>query len=126
MSKILSKITDKLFFQRYILGICRSSIQEVIRTKDFNPDITWLPTRSFKIFRADPFFVQGGMGEIKILYEEFFLKEDYAAISLLTLDSEFNEISSKILLNTKSHLSFPFVFSEGGRIFVFPESSKSG
>jgi hypothetical protein len=66
------------------------------------------------------------MGEIKILYEEFFLKEDYAAISLLTHDSEFNEISSKILLNTKSHLSFPFVFSEGGRIFVFPESSKSG
>ncbi len=126
MNKTLSKITDKLFFQRYILGICQCSIQEVIRTKDFNPDIKWLPTRSFKIFRADPFFIQGGKGEIKILYEKFFLKEDYAAIALLTLDNEFKETSSKILLNTKSHLSFPFVFSEGDRIFVFPESSKSG
>lgn len=126
MSKNSPKITDKLFFQRYILGVSRSSIHDIIRTKEFNPEIKWLPTRSYKRFRADPFFVESTNGDIKILYEEFFLKDDYAAISLLTLNENLEETHSKILLDTKSHLSFPFVFRERDKTYVFPESSKSG
>jgi len=126
MSKNSPKITDKLFFQRYILGISRSSIHDIIRTKKFDPEIKWLPTRTYKRFRADPFFVQSKNGDFKILYEEFFLKDDYAAISLLTLNEDLKETCSKILLDTKNHLSFPFVFTERDKIYVFPESSKSG
>ena len=120
------RITDKLYFQRYIIGVCECSIHDIIRNKEFNPDIKWLPTRSFKIFRADPFFVYAHNGYTYILYEEFFLKDDYAGIALLTLDKNLNEISNKIILDTGSHLSFPFVFSENGKIYVFPEASKSG
>lgn len=126
MSKKSQKIVDKLYFQRFILGMCRCDIKDIIRTKKFDPDIKWLPIRTYKKFRADPFFIKGGNGDFKILYEEFILKDDYATISLLTLDRDLKETCSKILLDTKSHLSFPFVFSEKGKIYVLPESSKSG
>jgi len=126
MTKNSSKITDKLFFQRYILGISRSSIHDIIRTKKFDPEIKWLPTRTYKRFRADPFFVKSKNGDFKILYEEFLLKDDYAVLALLTLNEDLKETSSKILLDTKSHLSFPFVFTERDKIYVFPEASKSG
>jgi len=126
MKKKQSKITDKLYFQRYILGISKYNVQEMIRKKEFAPAIKWLPTRSFKIFRADPFFVYTENNSTYIFYEEFFLKEDYAGIALLKLDKDFNEISHKIILDTGCHLSFPFVFREAGKIYVFPESGQSG
>jgi hypothetical protein len=44
----------------------------------------------------------------------------------MTLDNNMNQIDQKILLDTKSHLSFPFIFSEEGRVFVFPESARQG
>lgn len=126
MDKNPSKFNDKLFFKRYIIGICHGNIQDIIRKKVFDPDIKWLPTKSFERFRADPFFVNINDGNINIFYEEFFLKDDYAGIALLTLNKDFNETDHKILLDNKSHLSFPFVFTENNRIFIFPESSKSG
>ena len=45
---------------------------------------------------------------------------------MLTLDNTFKQIEYKVLLDTKSHLSYPFVYKENKITYVFPESGKVG
>jgi 6-pyruvoyl-tetrahydropterin synthase len=123
---ILSKYIDKLFFKQWIIGICRGDIKSIIRSKIFDLDIDWLSIDSFDKFYADPFFVGSKDGNLKILLEEFKYMEDYGKISLLTLDKNYSETNHKILLDTKSHLSYPFVYTENNKTYIFPESKSIG
>jgi hypothetical protein len=122
----LSKYTDKLYFKQWTIGICRGDIGEIIRTKTFDPEIKWLFLDSFDRFIADPFLLNTPDGSIKILYEDYPFDDDYGKISVVSLDHEFKQSHYKMLLDTGSHLSYPFVFYEDGKTYVFPESSESG
>jgi len=126
MNRILSKYSDKLFFKKWIIGICLDNINNIIRSKTFDPKINWLLTKSFDKFYADPFFVTSDDGNFNILFEEFPFDDDYGKISLLKLDKNLKQVNHKVLLDTKSHLSYPFVFIENNKTFVFPEAAKSG
>ena len=126
MNRILSKYIDKLFFKKWIIGICLDNINDIIRSKTFDPKINWLLTKSFDKFYADPFFVTSDDGNFNILFEEFPFDDDYGKISLLKLDKNLKQVNHKVLLDTKSHLSYPFVFIENNKTFVFPEAAKSG
>ena len=126
MKNILSKYTDKLFFKKWIIGICKGDINDIIKSKTFDPDIKWLVVKSPEKFYADPFFVNSEDGNLDILLEEFPFDEDYGKISLLKLDKNLKRLDYKILLDTKSHLSYPFIFKEKNKIYVFPEAAKSG
>lgn len=125
MYKALTKLYEKVVLKQWRIGIFRGSIQDIIINKEFNYPINWLKLNSPLKFIADPFLIseQGG---IKILCEEFKLKENYGKIALLTLNSNFKKINKKNILDTKSHLSYPFVFKENGRYYVFPEAASSG
>ena len=126
MNRILSKYLKKLFFKKWIIGIYQGNIKDIIRRKTFNPDISWLLIESFDKFYADPFLLSSKDGSFKILFEEYRFDDDYGRISLMKLDKNFRQVNCKILLDTKSHLSYPFVFTENNKTYVFPESSKSG
>lgn len=117
----------KLYFKQWVIGLTRGNIGEIIRTKNFRQDnITWISPDSADRFFADPFIVQCENGELDILYEDFSIDEHYGNISVMTLNEKFEKIGTKVLLDTGSHLSFPFMFRENNRIFVFPESVRSG
>jgi hypothetical protein len=126
MGKILSKYIDKLFFKKWIIGICRENIKDIIRSKNFDLEINWLLIKSFDKFYADPFLLDAKDGNSKILFEEYTFDDDYAKISLMTLDKSFKQVDNKILLDTKSHLSYPFIFTENKRTYIFPEAKQSG
>lgn len=117
---------NKLFYKRFIIGISRCDIKEVIRAKSFDPDIKWLPQKSLNKFQADPFLLDLKEDKICILLEEFDSTEKYAKIALWSLNDLFELEYSKVILDTKSHISYPFVFNEGDKIYVFPESRRSG
>jgi hypothetical protein len=119
-------ILKKLYFKQWVIGLAHGDIKNIIRTKRFSQDIKWLEPGTRNHFQADPFLLNSQNGFVDILYEEFSMDENYGNISLMTLDKDLNQVSSKPLLDTGSHLSFPFIFSEGGRTFVFPESAKKG
>jgi 6-phosphogluconolactonase (cycloisomerase 2 family) len=85
-----------------------------------------LPVDSIYRFYGDPFLHKNSDGILEILFEDFSFDENYGNISLMTLDKEFQKTDQKILLDTKSHLSYPFIFREKNKIYVFPESSRSG
>lgn len=75
---------------------------------------------------ADPFPIRSENGGVSILFEDFALNDFYGKIFVVTLDKNYEKVTQKLLLDTKSHLSYPFTFDEDHKIFVFPESSHSG
>jgi len=125
MKKILSKYIDKLFVKQWTIGLSRGDIKDIIRSKTFNLNINWLPIRSINRFIADPFLFKTN-GSYNIFYEDFTFHDQYGKISLMTIDETFKQADYKILLDTKSHLSYPFVYTENNKIYVFPEAAKSG
>lgn len=126
MNRIIALLLQKLYFKQWSIGLCKGDIRTIIRNKAFNQDIHWLPLESFDHFQADPFLLRSPKGLINIFHEDFSFRDEYGKISLMSVDENFNIETHKILLDTKSHLSYPFIFSENGRIFVFPEASHSG
>lgn len=126
MGKKKFKILQKLYFKKWIIGICSDSIESIIKNKEFDPKIHWLKTKNHKKLIADPFFLSQNEKEIKIIYEELCYKDNYGKIALMSLDKNFKQLKHKTVLDTNSHLSYPFVFKENGNTFVFPESRQSG
>lgn len=121
----ISKYIDKLFFKKWTIGICRGKIDDIIRNKIFDPDINWLRLKSVDRFYADPFLLATNDGSIKILLEDYPYKENYGKISLMTLDQDYKLKTTKLLLDTKSHLSYPFIFNENNKTYIFPETAQN-
>jgi len=126
MTGILRKYLKKLYYQKWIIGICRENLPDIIRNKKFDPDINWLFKNSSNKIYGDPFFIRSEDGKTEIIMEVLRFEGDYGRLALIVLDEEFRLSNYKMLLDTKSHLSYPFVFKENGRYFIFPESSKNG
>lgn len=122
----ISKYIDKLYFKQWTIGFSRANLKDVIRTKTFNPDISWVPVKSFNHFYADPFVYKTRDGNFDIICEDYNFNDRYGKIASLTFDQTFKQINHKIILDTKSHLSYPFIFLENNKIYVFPEAGRSG
>lgn len=121
-----SRLLNKLFMKRWVIGIANGDIKEIIRTRKFDQNINWLPFKSKSEFIADPFILESGNGITSIMFEHFSIEDNYGNISLMILDKNLNETRRNVLLDTKSHLSFPFIFRDKGKIYVIPESVRSG
>lgn len=126
MEGFFTKAIDKLCNKYWIIGLCRDDIKKIIRSKTFNQDITWLPIDSADQFNADPFLLKHTDGNIRVFYEKFIKDCPYGKISIMTVDKNFVRLDQKILLDAKTHLSYPFIFTEDDKIYVFPEASQSG
>ncbi len=126
MKQVYSKYIDKLFYKNWTIGICRANIKDIIRNKSFDPDITWLFDNSYDKYYADPFIMNSANGEFKILHEEFPYETDYGVLSLSDIDKDFKPIDYKTLLDTKSHISYPFYYTENDKTYIFPEAGQSG
>ena len=124
--KLFSKLADKLFLKQWSIGISESSIENIIKNKEIKYFFKWIPVNNNYQFFADPFIFKSLSGKYCILYEELDYKKQYGYICQFTLNNEFDVISKKVLLETKSHLSYPFIFYENNEMYVFPESSASG
>lgn len=126
MNGIISKLIDKLYFKQWAIGLCHGDIKEIIKSKTFDLHINWLPLNKFEHFQADPFLLNSNDGTINILLEDFPFNDYYGKISLMKLDKNFKILHQKVLLDTKSHLSYPFIYSEDNKTYIFPEAAHSG
>ena len=119
-------IFNKLYVKQWVLGLIHADIREIIRTKIFIQDIAWIPLNLIDRFYGDPFLLRSEEGNLNIIFEDFSFDENYGNISMMTLDKNFKKIRQKVLIDTKSHLSYPFIFKEKDTIYVFPESAHNG
>lgn len=126
MNELFYKCFKKLFVKQWVIGLSKGDIKDNIRNKIFDPVINWLPIESIDHFHADPFPIRTKDGNLNIFFESFAFNDFYGNISLMTIDSSLNKVNQKILLDTKSHLSYPFIFIENNKIYMFPEAAQSG
>jgi hypothetical protein len=121
LKKILNKIRNLFLFEQWNIGIIGFPIQKILEK---NPKIIWLPKPPKTSFWADQF-------SFKIGDQKFIICEDYSKILrrgrilIATLDHDLKLANKKILLDDKKHLSYPFVFTHEGRIYLLCEAAKS-
>jgi hypothetical protein len=115
----------KLYFKQWTIGWAKGDIGQILKSGSFDKEVYWLKPESPGHFQADPFPVQSSDG-LSIIYEDFDIEANYGNISVMNLDENLNVLNRRILLDTGSHLSFPFIFAGESKMFVFPESVKTG
>ena len=107
------------------IGFCRADIADVIRNKRLDGNFTWLSHNAKLQFIADPFIFKSKENNINLLFEDFSIERD-GFIGLKVLDDQFNLITEKKVLESGSHLSYPFIYKENGITYVIPESHQQG
>lgn len=126
MKRLIIRLINKLYVKQWQIGVCRSDIKDIIISKTFNPEISWLPLDNLEYFHADPFILRSNDGYLNIFFESYNFDDCYGRISLMKIDENFKQMECKVLLDTKSHLSYPFLFTEDNKTYMFPEAGHSG
>lgn len=76
---------------------------------------------------ADPFILDVTDEELVLLVEEFDYSINRGRIAKIVVDRIADTIvDCKIILDLSTHLSFPAIYREGGKLYVHPENSASG
>jgi len=108
------------------IGFAKGDIAEIIRKKNNSLSFKWLPLNNANKSIADPFIFRTEGGMINLLYEDFSMVnlENYGKIGLSILDENFEIVCNKEILDSASHLSYPFVFKQDNKTYIIPESSQ--
>ncbi len=122
----IKKYTDKLYLKQWGLGYLRGNLADIIREKRTSLSFEWLPLPDSKTSWADPFILRSPEGKICVLFESVSTVKLDGNISLLQLDENMNPLSEKVILDNGYHLSYPFIYQEGGKTYVIPENAFSG
>lgn len=114
----------KLFFVKEVwnVGIIKKPITEFGQV-DFLKNIQWLP-EPVNGFNADPFGLET-KGGLFVLYEKLFFNKPIGNISSVLVDSKNTIGKELVFLESETHLSYPFVFEDGGKSWIIPENCES-
>ena len=89
--------------------------------------VNWLQHGYKDRWFADPFVLDVSDSEIWVLVEEYRYETKKGRIALLVVDRQSYELKEfKIVLEEAFHLSFPAIWRENGKVYVYPESWNSG
>ncbi len=109
----------------------------IVGIADFDPDYVLSPRKKLNIhwikndlkdrWFADPFILSATNDRINILVEEYFYANKKGRISLLAVNRHSWMIEEILpLIDIPTHLSFPAYYRENGKVYIYPESIKSG
>ena len=119
------RIIDRITRDRWEIGFVEGGLSAVMGEDSLQ--IKWLTHHYDDRWFADPFILDVTDTEIKVLAEEFRYATGKGRIVLLTIDRQTVVLKSlDVALEIDTHLSFPAIWREGGRVFVYPESWQSG
>ncbi|MEI6883408.1 MAG: hypothetical protein WCO02_02875 [Bacteroidota bacterium] len=127
-NRILFYWNDLFRAERWNIGIINASVQEIAFSEDtIRPeDVLWMKERSSRNYFADPAgFIEEN--KVHILMEDYSYADNKAHISEAVFDPFSNSFSVPLKsIETKEHLSYPFVFVHGENIYCLPESYRYG
>ena len=119
---------DLFSAERWNIGIINRSLQELVfQDKEISQDdVLWMRERSHRNYFADPAgFIEEN--KVHILMEDYSYSENKAHISEAVFDPSTNTFSVPLKsIETKEHLSYPYVFVYGENIYCLPESYRYG
>ncbi len=118
-------LRDKFKILTYNVGIIRKPIGDILKSGINKGDIQWLSHPHKDRFFADPFLWHEDDENYYILCEEYMFFEEKGKITLLTISKrDFKLLERKIIIEEKTHLSFPYCQVDSD--YIIPESSASG
>lgn len=108
----------------WLLGICENGFDDLKAGR-----IHWIDNGEYKGKKwfADPFILDYDDKRITLLVEEFDNKIHRGRIARLIIDKNTWTVTDcRIILDLDTHLSFPMIWREGEKVYVFPENYHSG
>lgn len=124
---IFKKYIDKLHLKQWSIGFAKMDLKEVIRKKLTHLPVEWVTPNNKMLSYADPFIFEDKAGNLQVLLESVSTISLDGKITLMTIDrNTLKPVFEKDLLQTDSHFSYPFIFRENGKIYVFPENAFEG
>jgi hypothetical protein len=122
---MLAKLWDALHVKNWRIGIAKTEISDLIRSRKVPEKLHWLFRNELHSFQADP-FVYKNDNEIHVLFEELNRNDFKGRISSVCLDGDLKIKSVDQLVERSWHLSYPFLITAEGRQFMIPEAATSG
>jgi hypothetical protein len=123
---LIKKYSDKLYLKQWGIGFLKGSMADIIRNKKTALRFEWMSLNNKTVSYADPFVFKTDDGRINILFESVSSYILDGKISLMVCNDNLEPVLEKVVLNTSDHLSYPSVFKESGKIYVFPENALGG
>ena len=123
--KHVKKIYERIARDRWEIGFVEGGLDAVMGQEPLK--VNWLQHGFTDRWFADPFILKVTDDTIQVLVEEFEYQQKKGRIALLEVDRLSFQLKSRhIALELDTHLSFPAIWRENGRVFVYPESWASG
>lgn len=111
---------------KWCVGIAEFD-RDVVLSGNGSLKIHWLKGENDRSWFADPFILSANDTVVEVLVEELFYENNKGRISRLTVDlSTWRIVKITPVIDLRTHLSFPAYFRKDGKVFIYPESSKSG
>lgn len=123
---IIKKYSDKLYLKQWGIGFLRGSLADIIRQKNTNLSFDWFTLDDKGVSKADPFVFKTPDGRVNILFEYVSTYHLDGRIALMVCNDQLEPVMEKMMLDTRDHLSYPYVYQENGKIYVFPENAFGG
>ena len=110
------------------IGFANYNIKDIIRDKKNDLKFKWFPIEDSGKSFADPFIFRTEDKKLHVVYEEFSMIDPkiYGKIVLSTVNEDFTPSFNKEILDSKTHSSYPFIFTENNETYVIPESGQRG
>ena len=123
--KSVRKLYRKITRDRWEIGFVEGGLTAVMGQEPLQ--VHWLNHDFKDRWFADPFILDLTPTEILVLAEEYRYEKPKGRIALLVVDRQTYELKfMNIVLEVDTHLSFPAIWREKGKVFVYPESWQSG
>ncbi len=107
------------------LGFIEEGLKDTLTNKI--PRIHWVKKHINDRWFADPFILDVTDSEIIILAEEYSYNVCRGRIARVVIDRKtYEEKCFEIILELSTHLSFPFIIRQNGKVYLLPENSASG
>jgi hypothetical protein len=124
IARKLGVVVDRLFFHdQWNVGYVDAPIDAFL-DPDFKPEVTWLPGTRRGQFVADSFAIRH-QDKTYVFVEEFDHRTRRGLISYQEL-GETSDNAFHPVIDTPTHLSYPFLLKHDGEIYCIPEACATG
>jgi len=121
----IKSFLKNLSSERWNIGFIDNSLQGIFDGESIT--VKWIKHSYNDRWFADPFILSADESHIIVLCEEFYKSKGLGRISRLCVDRKTMELQSlDVILELDTHLSFPNIQREDGKIYIYPENGKSG
>lgn len=111
--------------KKWVIGFVEGGYEAVF--SDRKMTIHWVKNPKKDRWYADPFILSMNDEQINVLAEEYRFSHPKGRIAKLTIDrNKWKIIKVDIVLELRTHLSFPNILRQNGKIYVYPENCRSG